>query len=185
MATTQEPVLALQVSTVMVPAITDAWYYPIEGSVFSVPQTQPQIVVHVNGMRAVCHATDGCNYMPMSDHTPVLTAVQVNGNAVVITGSGFGSQAGDGEHIPPVSFGTVLCVTAASDWADTEIRCMLETQLLPGTSMVKVCEQIGLLSCDSVACSGQLPFRMCMAPLISGNCVCRVNVGVPVMCFLQ
>lgn len=123
----------------MDPAITDAWHHPIEASVFSVPEPQPQVVVHVNGVRAMCGADAGCSYNPTATDVAVVTGVDIVDSEVTISGSGFGSQVGGQLRIPPVSIGSVLCLTENGAWTDSEIQCTLETKTLPGSSMVKVC----------------------------------------------
>ena len=98
--------------------------------------------MHVNGMRATCRSQDGCHYMPLSNHTAVISSVHIDGPDVVISGSGFGNETIDGQYVPPISIGTVLCASSVSSWTDTEIRCILDTELLPGTSIVQVCKQL-------------------------------------------
>lgn len=132
--------LILQVTSTLDPAITDAWYYPIEASVFTVPEPKPQVVVHVSGVRAMCRSEAGCNYMPTSNDTAVLSDVQIVGSEATLTGSGFGAEAGGQGLFPAVSIGSVLCLPANTTWTDNEIRCTLETKLPPGMAIVKVCD---------------------------------------------
>lgn len=131
--------LSLQVQTERTEAITDAWYHPIDASVFSVPDEHPQVVVHSYGVRAMCLTQDGCHVSRSINDTPILTYVAVDGKMAVITGSGFGTDPGEGEFLLPVEIGSIECMRGANGtWTDTEIQCELESPLLPGYSVVKV-----------------------------------------------
>lgn len=146
-------VLRLQVRTERTEAVTDVWYHPIDAAVFSVPEVQPQVVVHSHGVRAMCLAPDGCHVSRSVNETPILTYVTVDGKAAVITGSGFGTDPGEGEFILTVEIGSIECMRGEhGSWTDTEVRCELESPLLPGYSVVKVLRYIattgGPLCCD-------------------------------------
>lgn len=151
------------------PAITDAWYHPIEAAVFSVSEPLPQVVVHVRGVRAMCRSQDGCSYMPTSNDTAVLNDVQVVDFEATFTGSGFGNETGGQGLVPPVSIGSVMCLPASYSWTENEIRCTLEAKLPPGEAIVKVCDH-----CDRPQLTAEmieLPLQECLFQAVLHSCV--------------
>lgn len=102
-------------------------------------EAKPQLVVHVNGVRSMCLAADGCTAERFYNETPIISSVTVTNRLVLIRGYGFGSVAHHGGFLPPAEIGSIECVLGEQGyWSDTEIKCELELSLPPGKSAVKV-----------------------------------------------
>jgi hypothetical protein len=84
--------IRLQVEVVRTNAIMDAFHYPIDANVFSVPAKEPQVNIVVGSNRAQCRAVDGCAYAASADATPVISNIEINVLEFTITGSGLQSE---------------------------------------------------------------------------------------------
>ena len=98
-------------------------------------QTEPQVIVEVNGMPALCKNLN-CGYS-YQDSTAELTAMTVTDSDVVITGSSLPTD------LVSVYIGLTPCTISSND--ETTISCTLNNAVMFGTHYPEVRDANGLL----------------------------------------
>jgi hypothetical protein len=98
-------------------------------------ETEPQVIVEVNDMPALCKNLE-CGYT-YEEPTAELTAMTVTGSDVEITGTTLPTE------LVSVYIGMTPCTVASND--DTTISCTLDNDVVFGTHYPEVRDEKGLL----------------------------------------
>jgi hypothetical protein len=122
---------------------SNLFYEPIPFEMLKTYETQPQLIVSVDGLPAVCHNLT-CGYAYV-DPVGTVTAFTFNAGAssISITGTDF-----DASPIKEIKFAKSRCLVDAATFSATNIDCTLEREPTCGTFIPVVIADMGIIPGD-------------------------------------